>query len=146
MAPTPDQQSALDLHNQARSQVGVPPLTWDDTLAANATAYAHVLAQTPGQLTHSDGSTRPDQGENLFYASGGGTTFVTATQAWLDEKNNYHGEPIPQGDFERYGHYTQCVWRATTAVGLGMANDANGGTYVVGRYSPEGNFDGQTAY
>lgn len=25
---------------------------------------------------------------------------------WLDEEKNYHGEPIGQGDFGSYGHYS----------------------------------------
>jgi hypothetical protein len=39
------------------------------------------------------------------------------------------------------GHYSQIVWRATKQVGCGMGNGI-----VVCRYTPHGNFEGQTAY
>lgn len=42
------------------------------------------------------------------------------------------------------GHFTQCVWKATTAVGCGMAR-CGAATLVVCRYSPAGNVLGQFA-
>ena len=41
-----DLQGALDVHNAARAEVGVAPLTWDDALAQEAEAYAQELAKT----------------------------------------------------------------------------------------------------
>ena len=38
-----DVQDALDVHNAARAEVGVAPLTWDDTLAKER--YAKELAR-----------------------------------------------------------------------------------------------------
>lgn len=29
------------------------------------------------------------------------------TKMWLDEEKNYHGEPIGQGNFGSYGHYSK---------------------------------------
>ena len=46
-----------------------------------------------------------------------------------------NGKPI--------GHFTQCVWRATTTIGVGKAVVQKGGmthTYIVARYTPKGNF------
>ena len=40
-----DVQGALDVHNAARAEVGVAPLTWDDALAQEAEAYAQELAR-----------------------------------------------------------------------------------------------------
>lgn len=40
----------------------------------------------------------------------------------------------------------QCMWKSTTRVGMGLAKDAKGGVYVVGRYSPPGNVTGQKPY
>lgn len=31
------------------------------------------------------------------------------------------------------------IWKTTTEVGFGTANDNNGGVYVVARYNPAGN-------
>lgn len=68
-------------------------------------------------------------------------------QAWLNEAPKYQqGEKVGQGDFAAYGHYTQCLWKSSTHCGLGKAQDAKGGTYIVGRYSPPGNWTGQTPY
>jgi hypothetical protein len=40
----------------------------------------------------------------------------------------------------------QIVWPSTTAVGMGSAVDSSGNTYVVARYSPEGNVTGQPVW
>jgi uncharacterized protein YkwD len=38
------QQDYLDGHNTARTELGLPPLTWDDTVAAYAQNYANTHA------------------------------------------------------------------------------------------------------
>ncbi|KAI0839525.1 glycoside hydrolase family 128 protein [Hypoxylon sp. FL0890] len=144
-ALSPDQQKALDLHNNKRKSKGLKPLAWDNQLAKNATEYAKHLAAI-GKLEHSSGDQRPNQGENLAWASSTNTPLAMSAQMWLDEEKNYHGEPIGQGNFGSYGHYTQCMWKSTTKVGMGSAKDAKGGVYTVGRYSPPGNFVGQKPY
>lgn len=98
------------------------------------------------------------QGENLYWSSGS-SSFLEATQAWLDEKPLYNGEALPMdGDIEgqkrakEYGHYTQMIWPETLRVGMGMFvvpedNDMFGGsgTYVVARYD-QCQISGQTAW
>ncbi|KAI0540309.1 glycoside hydrolase family 128 protein [Xylaria digitata] len=140
-----DQQKALDVHNNKRKAKGLPPLAWDNQLAKNAEAYAKHLGQI-GKLQHSSGDQRPNQGENLAWASASSTPFIMSANMWLAEEKNYHGEPIGQGDFGSYGHYTQCMWKSTTKIGMGWAKDAKGSVYVVGRYSPPGNMVGQKPY
>ncbi|KAI0443507.1 glycoside hydrolase family 128 protein [Xylaria telfairii] len=142
---TEDQQKALNAHNEKRKAKGLQPLTWDNQLAKNAGDYAKHLAQI-GKLEHSSGDQRPNQGENLAWASGSSTPLIMAANMWLGEEKNYHGEPIGQGDFGSYGHYTQCMWKSTTKLGMGWAKDAKGGIYTVGRYSPPGNVVGQKPY
>lgn len=106
-ALSPDQQNALNAHNNKRKAKGVSPLAWDAQLAKNATAYAQHLAQI-GKMEHSSGDQRPNQGENLAWASpAGATPLAMAANMWLDEEKNYHGEPIGQGNFGSYGHYSQ---------------------------------------
>ncbi|KAI0097262.1 glycoside hydrolase family 128 protein [Nemania sp. FL0031] len=140
-----DQQKALNAHNDKRKAKGLKPLAWDNQLAQNATTYAKHLAQI-GKLEHSSGDQRPNQGENLAWASASSDPLLMSANMWLGEEKNYHGEPIGQGDFGSYGHYTQCMWKSTTKVGMGWAKDAKGGVYVVGRYSPPGNVVGQKPY
>ncbi|KAL9594971.1 MAG: hypothetical protein Q9219_006727 [cf. Caloplaca sp. 3 TL-2023] len=107
-----DQNNALNIHNQARNEATQSSshprgnLFWDDQLAANATAYAQQLASANQGLQHSSGDARPNQGENLYWSKPDGS-LADASQGWVNEKGNYHGERIGEGDFGSYGHYTQ---------------------------------------
>lgn len=85
----------------------------------------------------------------------------------VNEKKNYNGQVIPQGDFGKYGHYSkiypnlyrntsqmliciailaQVMWKSTTKVGIASAKDGKGGWYTVARYSPPGNYVGQKPF
>jgi len=98
-----DEKSALDKHNQARSIDGCAPLEWDDSLAASAASWAQQLTQI-GHLQHSQG------GQNLYWSSAdGGSPLADGSQAWINEKSLYHGETIPNGNFEAYGHYSMSL-------------------------------------
>ncbi|KXH46521.1 hypothetical protein CNYM01_00650 [Colletotrichum nymphaeae SA-01] len=142
-----DLQRALDLHNIYRAAVGNANLTWDDDLAASAQVWANHLT-TVGSLVHD--SNPGGQGENLASQSGGTTTYFTnGVQLWLDEKPLYDGQPIRttgSPNYLNYGHYTQAIWKNTQKVGLAMATDSKGTTFVVGRYLPPGNYIGQLPY
>ncbi|KAI0408472.1 glycoside hydrolase family 128 protein [Xylaria palmicola] len=144
-APNSDKQNAMNAHNEKRKAKGLHPLVWDDQLAKEADKYAKHLVQI-GKMEHSSGDQRPNQGENLAWASASTTPMAMSAKMWLAEEKNYHGEPIGQGNFGSYGHYTQCMWKSTTKIGMGWAKDAKGGVYVVGRYSPPGNMTGQKPY
>ena len=110
-----------------------PPLRWSPSLARAAHTWAAHLAATD-HLQHSTGS---GQGENLYCSLGqSDVSFSDAVISWVSEKPLYHGEHIPDGDFESYGHYTQIIWPSTREVGMGMARSASGWTYIVARYSP----------
>ncbi|GJC91634.1 SCP-like extracellular protein [Colletotrichum higginsianum] len=131
---TADQKAALDAHNAARTEVGVPALEWDDSLAAGAQEWAtHLLSV--GSLTHSQTA---DQGENLYMQSNTDSPYVNAANAWISEKSDYNGETISSSNYMGFGHYTQIVWKSTTKVGMALATNSQG-TYVVARYSPPGN-------
>jgi len=144
---TSDQvQEILAAHNNYRAAVGVPALQWSDSLAASAQQYANYLAST-GQFQHSG---TPGVGENL--AQGGPPNAFTVTKLvdmWGNEKQYFIGGIFPTvsrtGNWEDVGHYTQVVWRNTTQVGCGVAT-GNGNIVMVGRYSPEGNVNGQSVY
>ncbi|GKT80408.1 SCP-like extracellular protein [Colletotrichum tofieldiae] len=137
---TADQQRALDLHNKYRADVGNAALTWDNDLAKSAQVWADHLT-TVGGLEHDKNP--GGQGENLALQSGGTSTFyANAVQLWLDEKSLYDNQPIRADgspNYLNYGHYTQAIWKSTTKVGLALATDAKGTTYVVARYLPPGN-------
>ena len=40
----------------------------------------------------------------------------------------------------------QCMWHSTEKVGMGKARSKNGGTYVVARYTPQGNMGGEKPF
>jgi uncharacterized protein YkwD len=142
--------SILAVHNSERGAVGVPPLVWNETLAAGAKTWAEHLATT-GEFAHSTccGAFR-DYGENIagFYPDEG----MTKAQAgWIAEKNHYDGGPLPPdtpgSGPQAIGHYTQMIWRTTTSVGCGTAS--GGGhpfSILVCQYSPPGNIFGQKPY
>lgn len=124
-------QSCVDLHNKARAEVGLPPLTASASLSASAEAYAQVLKQRYGngplQLEHSKGR----YGENL-YANTGGVTCAGAYNGWVtEEKPKYKpGTAIGGPNFKLYGHYTQIIYRPVTQVGCSSEN----GRYYVCHY------------
>ncbi|CAK3999489.1 Hypothetical predicted protein [Lecanosticta acicola] len=132
---------SLDLHNKARSAHGSQALAWDDQLARDAAHYAQKLADKD-KMEHSNAA---GQGENLFMATND-ASFEDAVNAWLKEEASYGGEKIGEGNLGDWGHYTQCVWKDTTKVGIGKAKTKTGGTYIVARYTPPGNMMGDKPY
>jgi len=149
----------LDLHNQARAEVGVPPLTWSDTLAASAQTWAEHLA-TINEMVHSSGQ---PYGENLAGWTHGcglaslvppldynngvcpGDTLRTMVMSWINEKQDFvPGTP----SYPIAGHYTQVVWKDTKEVGCGMATASanHPNDYLVCQYAPPGNQNSQPPY
>src|SRR5918997_3443435 len=141
------QNTILDVHNRMRAAVGVPPLTWSDSVAAGAQYWADYMLST-GVYKHSSPEQLNGQGENMVAGMGANYPLLDMIHGWVNEEQNYHGQPI-EGTLgapdATYGHYTQMVWNGTTEIGCGYAtNDQS--TYFVCRYSPAGNILGQTAY
>ena len=89
-------------------------------------------------MAHSTGT---DLGENLaMYGSSDPedktlTTTAFATDEWYKEVNDY--DFSNPGFKSGIGHFTQVVWKDCKKVGFGTA-----GNFVVGRYSPAGNMQG----
>jgi pathogenesis-related protein 1 len=130
--------------------------TWNNTLAADAQVYANYLAAT-NKFEHPSAewvATHPTgpEGENLAAQFGGGplngTQLGNFAGGWMEEKPLYHGQLTgSETPGEVIGHYTQMVWKSTTSVGCASAyNSATQYTVVSCRYSPPGNYVGQTPY
>lgn len=136
-------------HNAARAELGLEPLRWSDSLAADAGAYAARMAQS-GRFEHSPlPRGTPTQGENLWTGTRGAYSYREMVGHWVAERRFYVALPVPSssnsGRFGDVGHYTQIVWRGTQEVGCAEASSPSD-DYVVCRYLPAGNAAGQTAY
>ena len=83
----------LAAHNQARADVGAPPLQWDPNLAVAAASYGPELSRIR-RLVHSPRKGRENQRENLWMGN------------WVD-----------------VAHYTQMIWKTTTHVGCAIYRD-----------------------
>ncbi|KWV92962.1 hypothetical protein AUC45_02130 [Erythrobacter sp. YT30] len=138
----------LAAHNDARAEVGTPALVLDQDLNNQALAYAEQLART-GQFQHSNRNDRPGQGENLWAGTAGAFDYAYMAAGWIDEKRFYVHGTFPNvsntGNWADVGHYTQIIWRDTTRLGCGVAT-GSGRDYLVCRYAPPGNVQGQYAY
>ena len=138
-------QDYVDLHNAARADVGVGPVSWDDNVAAFAQSYA---AQRQGDcaLEHSGGGPN-GYGENLFWGSPGADWSASdAVNSWVSEKQFYDHDTNSCAADQVCGHYTQVVWRASTAIGCARAVCNNGGVFITCSYKPAGNVRGQSPY
>ena len=135
------QQDYLDGHNTARTEVGLPPLTWDDTVASYAQNYANTHIGDCN-LVHSQGGS---YGENLA-GSLGDLSVVDAVKLWVDEKANYDYNSNTCAAGAMCGHYTQVVWRDSVRLGCAKVRCNNGGTFVGCNYDPPGNVIGQWPY
>ena len=144
-----DIDQALIIHNNARSEVGVISLKWSSSLSKDASKWALKMAKED-RMYHSENDSRTGQGENLYYttATDSITSARNGSQLWYEEIELYTYSPILSGEnnFSEIGHYTQMVWNSTTEVGMAMAVSSSGKTYVVARYSPQGNFVGEFPY
>lgn len=139
-------QRLLAAHNAERALVGVPPLAWDDHLAAEARTWANQLAAS-GRFEHSpDKPGEEPEGENLWAGTPRAFSPEAMVGLWIAEKKDYHPGVFPNnsrsGDIEHVGHYTQLIWRGSGEVGCATAIGA-AEEYLVCRYTRAGNIYGE---
>ena len=138
--------SILEAHNAARYDKQLPNLTWSTQLAADAQRWANHLAET--DKGEHDPSTRGKEGENIWWGTTEAFTFTQMVSFWVDEKKDFVYGVFPnvrKRGSAVVGHYTQVIWKNTTAVGCALSS--NGKTdFLVCRYSPPGNIIGQNPY
>ncbi|CAM8960595.1 unnamed protein product [Rhodiola kirilowii] len=132
-------QDFLDIHNAARAEVGVEPLTWDDEVACYAQRYAYERAEDCG-LVHSDGP----YGENIAMSTGNFSA-MGAVGMWVDEKAEYdpYSNSCVGGECL---HYTQVVWSESTSLGCAKVECNGGGTFITCNYNPPGNYQGERPF
>ncbi|MDX3641916.1 pathogenesis-related family 1 protein [Streptomyces sp. MB09-02B] len=141
VAPKPEVRSFLTVVNKARAGVGVPPLVWDESVAAQARSWARVRV-ADCTLVHSNSR----YGENLAKGSNPRYSLADAARLWLDEKSDYDRPSNSCVNDRECLHYTQLVWRGSTRVGAAKARCGNGWTYVVANFDPPGNWVGRRPY
>lgn len=133
----------IGMHNEERESLGLSPLAWDSTLAADAARYAREMART-NIFRHSPRASRTvPSGENLWMGSRGLYDYEVMIGSFLDEKRLFRrGGKLPDlslsGRWEDVGHYTQIIWRSTRKVGCALA-EGESYDYLVCRYFPAGN-------
>ena len=146
------EQNANDLRarslatiNRYRAQVGTPPLRWDERLEASARLYGPRLAQL-GTLVHSPRAERPGVGEALWMGPRGQYSLEAMIDYWGEEQSMFRPGVFPNvsttGNWEDVSHYTQMIWRDTTAVGCALARGGRS-DYLICHFSPKGNRDGK---
>lgn len=145
-----DAQKILDHHNKVRKQVKTEKLVWSNSLSAYAQQWADNLAQNNNcKLEHSkcQDNTGKRLGENIYWGSDR-TVYspIDASLSWYSEISFYGGGPIGGSRFNKYGHYTQMVWKSTKEIGVGVAYCKDGGIIVCASYYPAGNVIGESAY
>lgn len=140
-------EQLLQLHNKARQEVGVGPLSWSKSLAVYAQKWAVHLALTSCGLEHrpDTGEWRQEHGENLFMGTADYYGVADAVGAWVSEKKYYKGGTLTSGNWHASGHYTQVVWKDTRQLGCAKVA-CKGNIIVVCNYDPPGNFLGEKPY
>lgn len=143
-------------HNDWRQKVGVPNLTWSNTLASTAEQYAVTLSRTGCEMTHSGNG----YGENIYWASPliksyssdkkiyalKAVSAPNVSTPWAAEIKDYAYKNNTCRKGAICGHYTQMVWKSTTEVGCGKAACSNNAQIWVCNYNPPGNVAGQKPY
>lgn len=132
----------LQLHNEARKEVGVDPLKWDLTLEAYARDYAKERSGDC-DLIHSGGP----YGENIYWGYGEGYNDAKAAMKyWLDEKQFYDYD----NNICMFGreclHYTQIVWKDSKRLGCASATCPDDRVFFTCNYDPPGNIWGEWPY
>lgn len=136
-------------HNRARAEVSpppaapMPPLTWSDSVAAVAQAWAAGC-----RFDHNPST---PYGENIF-ASSGQSTAESVVADWVSEKAGYDYATNRCSGFT-CGHYTQVVWAKSLRLGCAVQNCTKNSPFGGGAwqlwvcdYDPPGNFGSQRPY
>lgn len=148
-------EQCLAAHNRVRAEVtapagypgswtALPSMVWSETVAASAQAWADYLKDPARNCALMHDSSSP-YGENV---AGGYVGFSPsmAVEAWAKDKPAFVFNPSYEFD-NRWGHYSQLVWRNSTELGCAMAFcSGNGTNVVVCRYNPPGNVIGEQPY
>ncbi len=151
-----DTKEMLAAHNRWRKTVAVPPLVYSQELAASSQEWAdHLKEENDCKMQHS----KPEgkYGENLYWGSAvlwsDGRREIQKVSPkkvvddWASERKDYDYRSNSCTPGKMCGHYTQVVWKTTTAAGCAVAlcEDTREQIWVC-RYQPPGNWVGKRPY
>ena len=140
------EQRILLAHNRARAALGIAPLRWDPALAESAEQWGKELVRR-GTFEHS--RDRANVGENLWEGTPGAYSPEQMVGRWLGEKRVFKAGIFPNnsttGDWGAVGHYTQLMWRHSTALGCALVPGPRADVLVC-RYAPAGNVYGEVPF
>merc|ERR1711936_93082 len=133
-------QDSLAAHNTYRAKHGVAALKISAELNALAQEWAEHLIAT-GTFEHSPNN---KNGENIYMSGGKAAQEQAqgAVDSWYSEIKDYTFGKEPSMGGPVTGHFTQVVWKGSTEVGVGVAQEGSK-VVVVANYSPPGNYVGQ---
>jgi len=130
-----DAAQILSSHNRYRAEHCAAPLAWSPKLEQVAQAWANSLKNDGCKFDHSGGQ----YGENLAAGTSGTLDGNAVSAMWYDEIKDYD---FARGAFSmQTGHFTQVVWRGSTALGCAKAT-CRGMDIWVCNYDPPGNMQG----
>ncbi|KAJ5904076.1 hypothetical protein N7504_006459 [Penicillium tannophilum] len=145
------QQAVLYNHNIHRSNHSVSSLEWSADLESSAQTLA--ARCTYEHDTSIDGG---GYGQNIGYGVEASEVGVMITNLMYNDEIEFfptpYGESDPSmSDFDKWGHFSQIVWKATTHVGcatvvcdpLGNVDSSEALPFTVCNYSPVGNVGGE---
>lgn len=133
-------KEVLAAHNEYRRKHSVPELKLNDDMCKLAQDWATHCADTH-ILAH-----RPNcpYGENVFCLYNSDFSQIPTAKEpvkqWYDEIREYDFDSDKVNP--KTLHFTQVVWRNSTELGVGIAKNDKGETYVVANYNPRGNYVG----
>ncbi|KAL2845172.1 CAP domain-containing protein [Aspergillus pseudodeflectus] len=154
-APTTNtyQGNVLYSHNVHRANHSSTDLTWSSDLEASAQALAASCVYQHDTSINGGG-----YGQNIGYGVSSDEVAVMISNLMYNDEapyfENLYGQASPDMSlFEKWGHFSQIVWKGTTQVGcatvvcnsLGNVDSATAVPFTVCNYSPPGNYDGEYA-
>ncbi|KAL4964503.1 CAP domain-containing protein [Aspergillus stella-maris] len=153
-APANDYQSnVLFSHNVHRANHSSPDVSWSSDLESSAQVLAARCVYEHDTSINGGG-----YGQNIGYGTSSDEVGVMISNLMYNDEMGYYtnlyGEATPDMTlFEKWGHFSQIVWKGTTEVGcatvscpsLGNVDSATAVPFTVCNYSPAGNYDGEYA-
>ncbi|KAL4754915.1 hypothetical protein BDW72DRAFT_164645 [Aspergillus terricola var. indicus] len=147
------QSNVLYSHNIHRANHSSPDVTWSSDLESSAQVLASRCVYEHDTSINGGG-----YGQNIGYGTSADEVAVMISNLMYNDEMGYYenlyGQASPDMTlFEKWGHFSQIVWKGTSEVGcatvscpsLGNVDSASAVPFTVCNYSPAGNYDGEYA-